>query len=141
MAVERLERTGATGRLRTGGVDRGPNRHVPCFKTEISSPSARRMEKAAMVPTNSDVKYGITENPTGKTLPTTPRVIKPIAVLNVGIPPEGPYAIQVPVLGPGGKCYPIDTMSCRMRVAGIGLDSRAGNFFRIDLSFRTDFSE
>jgi hypothetical protein len=94
-----------------------------------------------MVATSSGAKNGIPENPTGATAPTMPSASKPIEVLKAEIPPVIGEAIGVPTKRAEEKCYSIRTMSCRIHVAGIGLDSRTCNFFRIDPSPRTGWSE
>ena len=107
----------------------------------IAEPNVRRTKKAAMVATSSGMRNGIAENPTGTTTTTMLSANKPIEVLKAEIPPAIGEAIGVPTKRTEGKCYSIRTMSCRVRVAGIGLDSRTCNFFRIDPSPRTGWSE
>lgn len=94
-----------------------------------------------MVATSSGVRNGIAENPTGTTPPKMPSASKPIEVLKPEIPPVLTEAIGVPTKRAEEKCYSIRTMSCRVRVAGIGLDSRTSKFFRIDPSPRTGWLE
>src|SRR4029450_9216457 len=106
------------------------------FRTELNKHTVARVRSAAIVPASRGARYDIAERPTGAMLPATVSDSRPIVALMAEIPPGLHEAIGVPALSAGRKCYSLHPMSCPTNVAGIGLDRRTGDFFRVDFSLR-----
>src|SRR4029453_48661 len=106
------------------------------LRTELNRHAVTRVRSAAIVPASRGARYGIAESPTGAMLPATVSDSRPIVVLMAEIPPGLRDAIGVPAMGERRKCYSLHTMSCRTKEAGIGLDRRTGDFFRVVFSLR-----